>query len=76
MNAHQLVNALLEAAPRACAACQKEFGIKPEPGTSHGVCTRHAIVYLSGIMSPEEARAKIEAKDPAGFCPDLSQSVS
>jgi len=74
VNATQLVDALLEAAPiRACAACQKQFGITPQPGTSHGVCKRHAVEYWSQIMSPEEAAAHVAKKPDEQFCPDLSQ---
>lgn len=74
MTARQLVDKLLEEAPiRACAACQKEFGIKPLPNTSHGSCRRHTIEFLASIMPLEQATAKVDSKPPESFCPDLSQ---
>lgn len=73
MTPRQLVDKLLEAI-RACAACQKELGITPEPGTSHGICKRHAVSYWSQVMPPEEAAAHVAKKPDADFCPDLSQT--
>lgn len=76
--AAQVVHTLLEDGPlrRACAHCQKEGGIKSEPGTSHGICKRHWIEQMADVYgSREQAIQKAEQQDPSGFCDDLSQAA-
>lgn len=76
--ASQVVHTLLEDEPttRACAHCQKEGGIKPEPGTSHGICKRHWIEQMADVYgSREKAIQKAEQQDPSGFCDDLSKAA-
>jgi hypothetical protein len=67
-HAQQIVAILLED-NRVCAGCQKEFGTRPAPGSSHGYCRRHFIQYHSDMFSPEEIAAM---PDPQ-FCPDMAQ---
>jgi hypothetical protein len=58
---------------RACAYCDKEHGIKYQPGSkvSHGICQRHAEqMYRELGFSPEEIRQKMEAAaGTTGFVP-------
>jgi hypothetical protein len=73
--ANMLLERLLEV-KRACAHCQQELSIRPEPGTSHGQCVRHAIEAYASFLPKEEAErrvAKQMKENPEGFCPDLSK---
>lgn len=75
--AAQVVHTLLEDGPlhRACANCQKDYGVKPEPQTSHGMCKRHWIEQMADLLGSEELAAqKANTHDPSAFCDDLSQS--
>lgn len=45
-----IVESLLDEGIRACAACQREHGVTPEPGTSHGMCKRHTIAQLQELL--------------------------
>jgi len=58
------VNMLLEAA-NACASCQKELGIRPSEGDSHGYCKFHAIQFYMNFAekhggNPQEMMAEMQ----------------
>lgn len=62
---------------RACAACEKEFGIldRTDIRKSHGTCRRHFIIglYDGGIIQKDvnDAVARMDAI-PDSYCPDLA----
>lgn len=65
--AQEIVAVLLEDV-RICAGCQKEFGIAPQRGESHGVCRRHALEYYGADM-----KDMIDQMPPDNFPPDMAQ---
>lgn len=64
----------LDFLPRACAACEQEFGLRPQPGSSHGFCKRHFLAFYEAVLEPQEL-ATILAMESAGhsFCADLAE---
>jgi hypothetical protein len=54
---------------RACAWCQKEFGIPALPGQTHGICRRHALEQAAEL-DPDWA-AKIRERPDEMFAPEL-----
>lgn len=67
-NAQQIVELLLENV-RVCAFCQKERGIRGQPGESHGFCRRHFMQNYADMFTPQE----IAAMPDADFSPDMEQ---
>lgn len=73
MNAHEVVDVLLEAI-RVCADCQQEFGTTPAPGSSHGYCRRHGLArYTDALGSREAAEQALAGKPDSMFAPDMAQ---
>ena len=78
-NAQKLVAILLES-QSVCAGCQKEFGVQPQPGQSHGYCKRHLIEQYQQMLdmpgaraSTEQRIAQIQQRPDTDFPPDLAQ---
>jgi hypothetical protein len=61
---------------RRCCYCEREFGLKPPKGASHGVCVHHALESIPDLpLSLQEhyaARIKYQRnQNPYAFCPDF-----
>jgi hypothetical protein len=58
---------------RVCAYCQQEFGVRPGPGQSHGICRRHFVVVLrSAGFSRSQILSSLARKAGSDFCRDLA----
>lgn len=56
---------------RACAYCEKELNLIPEPNTSHGICFRHFSEQMSKMLTGKALEDYLEKKKNGDFCPDL-----
>jgi hypothetical protein len=67
----KIVETLLEA-ERACAWCQKEHGIRPQQGQTHGFCKRHMLQHHSQDLTPEDI-SDLQSRPDDYFAPDMGE---
>jgi hypothetical protein len=63
----------MEPITRACAWCEKEFGVKYPGDVSHGTCRRHTIKFLKTANIPDDSIEDIINRSEVEYVDDLAE---